>query len=247
MRRILSFLDEAGGTELVLPVTPSDYQWSFGRQVESVMLDQIGEINLPGGALLGSCTIEAMLPAQSYPFCNPGAVPRPDMYLDQLETWSKAGTVVRFIVSGTRINAQALIESVEHGERDGTNDVYATIRLVGYRRPETPILAATGGGAKTGRDSKTGACAAKTYTVEAGDTLWGIARKYYGSGAEYTRIAAANSDQIENPNLIYPGQTITIPAADDLPGAGPVSASVAVANETVSAWDEATGTWNLTL
>ena len=57
MRRILSFLNETAGTELVLPVTPPSYQWSFGRQIESVMLDQLGEINLPGGTLLGSCTL----------------------------------------------------------------------------------------------------------------------------------------------------------------------------------------------
>ena len=41
MRRILSFLNETAGTELVLPVTPPSYQWSFGRQIESVMLDQL--------------------------------------------------------------------------------------------------------------------------------------------------------------------------------------------------------------
>lgn len=246
MRRILSFLDEASGTELVLPVTPSEYQWSFGRQIENIMLDQIGEINLPGGALLGSCTIETMFPAQLYPFCNPGASARPDAYLDQLETWSKAGTVVRWIVSGTRVNVPVLIEAVDYGEQDGTNDIYATIRLRGYKKPETPVLAVSGG-AQTGRDSKTGASSVKTYTVQPGDTLWGIARKYYGNGTEYTRIAAANSGQIKNPNLIYPGQTITIPAVDDLPGAGAESSSVAIANETASTWDPVTETWNLTL
>ena len=247
MRRILSFLNETAGTELVLPVTPPSYQWSFGRQIESVMLDQLGEINLPGGTLLGSCTLEVLLPARLYPFCNAGASPRPDDYLDLLETWSKAGSVLRWIVSGTRVNTQVLIESVEHGEEDGTNDIYATIRLRGYQRPEMPVLAAAGGGVQTSRDSKTGASSTKTYTVQPGDTLWGIARKYYGSGPEYKRIAAANQDQIKNPNLIYPGQTITIPAADDLPGAGGDSARVAIASETRSSWDPVTGTWNLTL
>ena len=52
---------------------------------------------------------------------------------------------------------------------------------------------------------------ATTYTVKKGDTLWGIAKKYLGNGAKYTLIYNANKDKIKNPNLIYVGQTLTIP------------------------------------
>ena len=55
---------------------------------------------------------------------------------------------------------------------------------------------------------------AKTYTVVRGDCLWNIAKKFYGSGAKYTVIYNANKGVIGgNPNLIYPGQVLTIPAA----------------------------------
>lgn len=47
------------------------------------------------------------------------------------------------------------------------------------------------------------------YTVVPGDTLWGIAERYYGNGARYPEIAAANG--VQNPNLIFPGQTFLIP------------------------------------
>lgn len=36
--------------ELVLPVTPASYEWDHANRVESIQLDQIGEINLPGGS-----------------------------------------------------------------------------------------------------------------------------------------------------------------------------------------------------
>ncbi len=49
------------------------------------------------------------------------------------------------------------------------------------------------------------------YTVVKGDCLWNIAKKFYGSGNQYSRIYNANKDQIKNPNLIYPGQVLTIP------------------------------------
>ena len=52
----------------------------------------------------------------------------------------------------------------------------------------------------------------KTYTVKSGDCLWNIAKALYGNGADYTKIYNANKGTIgKNPNLIYPGQTFTIP------------------------------------
>ena len=53
---------------------------------------------------------------------------------------------------------------------------------------------------------------ATTYTVKKGDTLWGISKKYLGNGAKYNLIYNANKGKIKNPNLIYVGQVLTIPA-----------------------------------
>ena len=47
-----------------------------------------------------------------------------------------------------------------------------------------------------------------TYTVQAGDTLWAIARKY---NCSITEIMAANSDRIKNPNRIHAGWQLKIP------------------------------------
>lgn len=47
-----------------------------------------------------------------------------------------------------------------------------------------------------------------TYTVQAGDTLWAIARKY---NCSVTEIVAANSDRIKNPNRIHVGWQLKIP------------------------------------
>jgi LysM repeat protein len=49
------------------------------------------------------------------------------------------------------------------------------------------------------------------YTVTRGNSLWVIARKTYGNGLRYTVIYSANHTHIRDPNLIYPGQVITLP------------------------------------
>ena len=51
----------------------------------------------------------------------------------------------------------------------------------------------------------------RTYTVEKGDSLWKIADKFYGDATKWPVLKDANSDQIENANLIYPGQVLKIP------------------------------------
>ncbi|MCK9519223.1 MAG: LysM peptidoglycan-binding domain-containing protein [Dehalococcoidia bacterium] len=52
---------------------------------------------------------------------------------------------------------------------------------------------------------------ARHYTVEDGDTLETIAARFYGSAAEWERIAEANQDKLGLNNLLYPGQELTVP------------------------------------
>jgi LysM repeat protein len=51
--------------------------------------------------------------------------------------------------------------------------------------------------------------APRTYTVVSGDTLWAISERFYGDGGKYQMIADASG--VSNPDLIHPGQVLTIP------------------------------------
>ena len=53
------------------------------------------------------------------------------------------------------------------------------------------------------------------YTVQKGDSLSKIAKKYYGNAMKYPAIFEANKEVIKNPDLIYPGQTLRIPKSVD--------------------------------
>lgn len=242
MLRIMSFVEPATSRELVLPVTPSQYFWRHPTKIEVVSLDQIGEATLHGGYKMGECTLEkVLLPAQAYPFMVPGGRAAPYEYLDQLEQWCDSGAKLQWIVSGTSVNVSVMLDENTQGEQDGTNDVYVTIAMRQWQRLETPVLSVSGGGADTARDAQTGAAAAKTYTVQPGDCLWTLAEKYYGDGTQYKKLAAANPS-ITNPNLIYPGQVLTIPTAEDLPAAGQDSPSTALSDSlswTGSGWSAA--------
>jgi nucleoid-associated protein YgaU len=51
----------------------------------------------------------------------------------------------------------------------------------------------------------------RTYTVVSGDTLWKIAERMYGNGSHYMKIFEANTDVLEHPDRIFPGQKLVIP------------------------------------
>ncbi len=56
------------------------------------------------------------------------------------------------------------------------------------------------------------AAAAKTYTVQAGDTLSKIAKQFYGDANKYMKIFEANKDKLKDPNMIKVGQVLNIPS-----------------------------------
>ena len=50
------------------------------------------------------------------------------------------------------------------------------------------------------------------YVIIKGDSLWKIAERFYGNGCHYVEIFNVNQDILKNPNKIYPGQVLRIPA-----------------------------------
>ena len=57
--------------------------------------------------------------------------------------------------------------------------------------------------------------AQQSYTVRAGDTLSAIAQQQFGRASAWHAIFDANRDQIEDPDLIRPGQVLRLPDIHD--------------------------------
>ena len=49
------------------------------------------------------------------------------------------------------------------------------------------------------------------HTIKSGETLGGIAKKYYGNASKYAIIFKANTNILKNPDVIHPGQELVIP------------------------------------
>lgn len=202
------FLNSKTGEQLTMPVTPSEFRVEIGRAVTQLDMAQTGQVNLPGLEALFNEQQTFLLPSSARNYTSAGYGGDPYGIVDTLTRWSQSGDVLRMIVTDTPVNLPVLLAPVRYGEQDGTGDVYVTLTMRQYRElaAETTEQAATGNaGRAQPQETKT----VDTYTVVRGDTMWGIARRYYGDGTLAWKLASYNG--IPNANLIYPGQKVTIP------------------------------------
>jgi nucleoid-associated protein YgaU len=69
----------------------------------------------------------------------------------------------------------------------------------------------TGGSSSTAPSAPAPSEQARTITVQAGDSLSKIAKRELGDANKWHAIYEANRDKIKNPDLIHPGQVLTLP------------------------------------
>lgn len=203
---------------LVMPVTPGHYQWTVGKRMETININQLGDVYRPGGLTRFSGNFDFLLPAQDYPWLEPGARADPQYYLDYLNAWAADEKTVRMVITGTEINALVYIEDVTQGETDGTGDRYITVAVREYCDLEAVEVATNSGTQNTGRVAGGNSGKPQSYTIAPGDTLSVICRRYYGKSSAKYYNALAKYNGIKNPHLIYPGVTIQIPSESVLLG-----------------------------
>lgn len=211
------WLKKSNSDKIMLPVNPESFAFTEKHNNTSVNVNSIGEVNLLGKRDLKTGTISSHFPKRDRNYANNSGRQAPYTYINKLLSWKSSGKPVQLIITGTKINFQVTIETLKYGEQDGTGDVYYDLTLKEYRAVEIKKtkLKKTKKKKTTKKKSKPKRPAAKkktkTYTVKRGDCLWNIAKRFYGNGAQYTKIYNANRGKIKNPNLIYPGQKLTIP------------------------------------
>lgn len=208
-----------------LPTNPEQIEVSSTQAIQKYEILKLGQIAIPTHMELAEYSFESELPHRALHYVETsGRFLDADFYLRLFEQWRREKAPVRFIASngiGDDINTLVLIEELTIAERAGEEgDKYIALQLLEYREfgkkavivpptkpTQTAVIAKREDPVPPVNPKSNG-----THVVQSGDTLWAIAKKYCGNGALYPRIVDANRDKIKNPNLIYPGQKLVIPA-----------------------------------
>ena len=213
--------------EMLCPIAPSKLQIKIGNKNKTMTLIDEGEINILKQAGLTDVSFDLLLPNVKYPFAIYKSEFKNAMYfLDELEKLKTDKKPFQFIVTRSLPNGKMLFDTnmkvsletydIKEDAKEGF-DVVVSIKLKQYKDYGTKtcnIVSENKVSVETTRPAENSPAPTtnQTYTVKKGDTLWGIAKKYYGNGAKYLVIYDANKGKVKNANLIYPGQVLTIPA-----------------------------------
>ena len=216
---------DLGDASLTLPVLPERLTVSAAgrsRVLEVLELGEVLSLRPPGLCTLGW---ESFFPKDPSP-CTGGLPPAlsPQRAVQAIVlAWKEARPVeVRLTGANLGVNGPFGIEEFTYEERWGApGDLWYAITLKQWvdHSPRRLALDGLGTGAdgtltaweqagdRTGEPARPG-----SYTVVKGDCLWTIAKRFYGSGESWRTLYEANRAVVgANPNLIYPGQVLTIP------------------------------------
>ncbi|EGT4022985.1 TPA: LysM peptidoglycan-binding domain-containing protein [Clostridioides difficile] len=197
------------------PVIPPFFEINGSATINTSNILSVGDIAIFGGLGLKTIELSSFFPNQEYSFCNYNGFPKPYDCVNLIESWMKEGYILRFIITETNINFECIIADFNYREQDYSRDIYFTLNLKEYRRIQiskvninndeklsseknVPLI--------KGFDTKQ-----KTHKVVEGDTLFKIAKKYYGNGDLWEKIYKANEDKIKNPSVIKNGWVLIIP------------------------------------
>ena len=200
---------------------PAEYTVTSEQDNTSVTVCNLGEVTLRGKRKLQQISFSSFFPRQyDSGYCEVRSK-SPITMVKKVEKMKRAGSV-KLIITGV-LSMKVTIESFEWGENDGTGDISYTLSMKEYRtvsipasvlvkeQPAQPAAAGSDGGT-SGRDQPE-TTGTQSYTVKSGDSLSAIARKLTGS-TNWQTIYEQNKAVIgSNPNMIKPGQVLTIPGA----------------------------------
>lgn len=207
MRKTRTVLLVTDDGQFELSVNPPEISVTQDNKDKTIDLLNVGEINVPGMRGLIKVSLATFLPDASSPFYTGTA---PERIVQAVKKAKNGQKAVRIIISGSDVNTQFNISSMNEIYKEGQGDIYISWSFIELRDLNTGQVASF-----VRRYTDTGLCTRRTtrsvpkaVTVQSGDTLWNLARRYYDDGSRWKDIAMAN-DMYED--ALVPGMRLIIP------------------------------------
>ena len=211
-------LDDKNVKDFRFPVVPNDFDFETSNIINSSNITKLGEVGFYGGDNLSPLEISSFFPSKNYSFCQYSDFPKPLECVAYIKKLMKYKRIPRLIYTDTDINIPVLIESFNYGRKDGTQDIYFTLKFKEYRKIEVPEISQSTSNNSTQNNQRPtddkNTNTQQTHIVKKGDTLWDISQKYLGKGSLYNKIKEANWNtytSLKKNNIIYVNWKLVIP------------------------------------
>lgn len=211
-------LDDKNVKDFRFPVVPNDFDFETSNIINSSNITKLGEVGFYGGDNLSPLEINSFFPSKNYSFCQYSDFPKPLECVAYIKKLMKDKRIPRLIYTDTDINIPVLIESFNYGRKDGTQDIYFTLKFKEYRKIEVPEINKSTSNNSTQNNQRPiddkNTNTQQTHIVKKGDTLWDISQKYLGKGSLYNKIKEANWNtytSLKKNNRIYVNWKLVIP------------------------------------
>lgn len=218
------------------PALPEKIKGCYSTKYQSFDIISMGNVKVPRGMNVSTYSWDGEFFSakfKKHPVVQVNSWRDPASCVKILANYMKNGTVLNLIIPGTWINEDVTIASFApqpygaHGNIKYSIELAVKRPLQIYTTTEQKIskTAASSSAKTTTNRSSASKDTTRKYVVVKGDSLWSIARKYYGdSGSGWTKIYNANKTVIEdtakkhrngkgsdNGKFIYPGTVLVIP------------------------------------
>lgn len=208
--------------DMLLPIPPQKIPIKYPGQNKAATLISGEEINIVRPPGLAEISIDVIIPQMDYPCAVwDGSIDDAENFISRLQELKESGNSFEFIVIRDDFDTNMDVTLEDYKVSDDVKegrDLAVSITMKEARHygtkvmnfaiaPEQPVPAA----APPEAERPAAPPQAKTYTVQSGDCLWNIAKKQLGDGGRWKEIHNLNLDKISNPNLIHPGQVLTLP------------------------------------
>lgn len=209
------YLTDSAGKRLHFPLNPERVTAITAAKMQSFEALELGEFRFPRGGTPVVFSWEGIFPGERRKqslFVKSWRDPK--SIAGDLSGWRNSGTKLKLLVTETPINHDVYIETFEHTWEGGYGDARYTLQLVQVREIIIRTTDDAKGNASSSSPSRPVPPTPKTYTVKAGDTLWGIAKKTLGNGAKWPDIYGVTDNKKligPDPNRIKAGQVLKLP------------------------------------
>lgn len=208
---------------ILVPVMPEQIKLKISNRNKTIDLANDGEVNLLKSAGLTEIEFDLMIPNVKYPLATyKNGFKRAYYYLEYIERLKRDNKAFSFIVYRNLPNGKNLYQTAmkvtleEYTVKETTEegfDAVVTIKLKQWKDYGTKTVKIVNGKVvtkKMGRAQKE-IKLPTTHKVIKTDTIWSIAKKYYGDELNYIPIRKANIKQLKTPEDLKVGMILKIP------------------------------------